>query len=62
MGFTPIRHQVLKNTPPNIVLRLVTTASHWDRHPHRPPDAPGFGALKGSAASEGVFASSLDVR
>jgi hypothetical protein len=33
-----------------------------DRHTHRPPDYPGFGALTGSAASEGVFASSLDVR
>src|SRR3990170_5684846 len=29
---------------------------------HRPPNAPVFGAVTGSAASEGVFASSLDVR
>jgi hypothetical protein len=37
-------------------------ASDRDRHLYRPPYAPGFGALIGSAASEGVFASSLDVR
>jgi len=48
-------HRLPKNTPPNIVLRLVITASYR-------ADAPGFGALTGSAASEGVFASSLDVR